>query len=59
MRKTKKEKDLESIKNVLLFVNSSKKYRDELISLFNSLPKKWKKRINNVASQNNIIIPKQ
>lgn len=53
-RKDKKEKDIESIKNVLSFVKESRKYNDELNSLYNSLPKNWQKKINQTTSQNNI-----
>ena len=53
-RKDKKEKDIESIKHVLFYVNVSQKYLDELVDLYNSLPAKWKKKINRVAKNNDI-----
>lgn len=55
-RKDKKEKDIESINHVLSYVNASKKYQTELACLYNSLPKKWKRRINEVIIKNNIDI---
>lgn len=54
-RKEKKEKDIESIRHVLLFVEQSIKYKNELLSLYHSLPKKWKKRIDKVAIDNDIV----
>lgn len=53
-RKEKKEKDIESIKHVLFYVNVSRKYLDELVELYNSLPPKWKKKIDLVAKNNDI-----
>lgn len=53
-RKEKREKDIESIKHVLNYVKVSKKYNNELIDLYNSLPKKWKARIKNNAMANGI-----
>lgn len=55
-RKEKKEKDIESIKNVLAFVRASKKYMEELKTLYESLPKKWKKKIDSTTSKNNIVL---
>ena len=53
-RKEKREKDIESIKNVLLFIKTSKKYNEEVKSLYDSLPKNWKKKIEQTISQNDI-----
>ena len=55
-RKTKSEKDIESVKYVLNFVKSSKKYSYELTSLYESLPKSWKNKINVVIKKNNILL---
>ena len=53
-RKDKKEKDIESIKNVLMYIHTSKKYFEELRALYDTLPKKWKTEIDKVSNQNNI-----
>ncbi len=50
----KQEKDIESIKNVLSYIFASKKYAGELKELFESLPKKWKKKIIDTINQNDI-----
>lgn len=50
----KQEKDIESIKNVLPYILISKKYSAELKGLFESLPKKWKKKIVDIINQNDI-----
>ena len=55
-RKTKKENDVESIENVLFYIMASGKYADELKKLYDSLPKKWKKKVNNSLSNNDIIL---
>ncbi len=44
-------KDIESIKNVLLYLNASNKSRNELADLFKSLPKKWQKRISKTTTE--------
>ena len=44
-RKDKQEKDIESVKYVLAFINLSNKSKQELFSLFETLPKKWQKKI--------------
>lgn len=53
-RKEKKATDIESIKQVLQYLNASNKYKEEFDSLFESLPKKWKKTILDNAKNNNI-----
>ena len=53
-RKQKAEKDIESIKEVLIFIKASKKAFAELIELFDSLPKSWQKKIQKVATSNSI-----
>ena len=53
-RKQKAEKDIESIKEVLIFIKASQKSFAELTELFNSLPKSWKRKIQNVANSNSI-----
>ncbi len=52
----KAEKDVESIKNLLNYVKVNKQFNNELINLFNTLPKKWKKTILETASKNNIVL---
>ena len=49
-RGEKQEKDIESIKHVLFYIGASEKYKKELINLFESLPKSWKKKINRTLS---------
>lgn len=53
-REDKRAKDIESVKDVLVYVNASRKYRDELKNLYSSLPKKWQRKISEVASKNNV-----
>ena len=53
-RKAKSEKDMESIKNVLLYIGASRKFKNELKNLFDSLPRKWQKEILKTAKRNNI-----
>lgn len=53
-RKEKKEKDIVSIKEVMTFIKASNKYKSELASLINSLPKKWKRLIKKNALENDI-----
>ncbi len=53
-RKDKKEKDAESIKNVLFYLNASEKYKQELKKIYIQLPNKWKSTINKVALEQNI-----
>ena len=52
----KAEKDVESIKNLLNYVKVNKQFNNELINLFDTLPKKWKKTILETASKNNIVL---
>ena len=54
IRGEKKQKDIDSVVNVLFYLYVSRKYCDELEMLFDSLPKKWKKRILSNACLNNI-----
>ena len=53
-RGEKIEKDIESVKVILGYIVMSKKYLDELNSLYLSLPKKWKKTIKENAKKNDI-----
>lgn len=53
-RKGKGEKDIESIKNVLLYIGASRNFKEELKNLFNSLPRKWKKEILRTAKLNDV-----
>ena len=55
-RKLKEEKDIKSIENVLFYIKASGKYVDELKKLYESLPKKWKKKVNDSLNNNNIIL---
>ena len=55
-RKDKKEKDIQSINHVLSYVNSSKIYLNELRTLFDSLPKKWQRKILGISFDNNIVL---
>ena len=41
----KQEKDIESVKWVLVFIKASKKYYEELNTLFKGFPLKWQKQI--------------
>ena len=53
-RKNKKQKDMESISYVLRFVKSSIKHLLELKRLYSSIPKKWRKRIDEVCNDHDI-----
>ena len=53
-RTEKAEKDINSIKEVLVFIKASQKSISELKELYESLPKSWKKRIERVLVTNNI-----
>ena len=56
IRKDKKEKDIQAIKEVLFYVKVSGKFSEELEEQFNELPKKWKKRILSNAEANKIYL---
>jgi len=47
----KKEKDIQSIKKVLVYVKASSKSFNELNELYESLPKTWKKKINKITKE--------
>lgn len=53
-RKEKAEKDINSIKEVLVFIKASQKSVSELKELYESIPKSWKKKIGRVLVKNNI-----
>lgn len=53
-RGDKKEKDIESIKHVLSYINSSEKSKNELSALLSSLPKKWQRNILDTCKKNNV-----
>ncbi|MBR0439582.1 MAG: hypothetical protein IJK27_02320 [Bacilli bacterium] len=53
-RKDKKEKDIESVRHVLNYINGSRKYSEELKTLFESLPKTWKKKIKSIVEANDL-----
>ena len=42
---SKQMKDINAVKYVMSFVNSSQKYRDEFIESYQSLPKKWQRAV--------------
>lgn len=50
----KKEKDIQSIKKVLFYVKASSKSFEELTTLYDSLPKTWKKKINKITKESEI-----
>lgn len=50
----KKEKDLDAVRYVLLYVKASRKYYDELRESILSAPRKWKKAIIDTATKNGI-----
>lgn len=50
----KKEKDLEAVRYVLIYVKASRKYNEELKESVLSAPKKWKKAIIDTAAKNGI-----
>ena len=50
----KKEKDLDAVRYVLIYVNASQKYREELKNSILSAPRKWKKAILDTAMKNKI-----
>ena len=53
-RKEKKEKDLDSIRNVLIYIGASNKSIEELKTLYFSLPKKWRNKIDKTCQKQNI-----
>ena len=53
-RGEKAEKDIQSVKVVLWYIITSKKYFNELHSLLASLPKKWRKQIKESAEKHDI-----
>lgn len=56
-RGAKAEKDAEAIDYVLLFIKASKKSGIEFYSLFDSLPKKWQKKILDYVKRRNVTLP--
>ena len=53
-RSTKSEKDIASVRHVLQYIEMSKKYKDDFVTLYISLPKKWKKIVDETAVINQI-----
>lgn len=47
----KREKDIQSIKKVLFYVKASSKSFEELKTLYESLPKTWKRKINKITKE--------
>ena len=47
----KREKDIQSIKKVLFYVKASTKSFEELNTLYESLPKTWKRKINKITKE--------
>lgn len=56
-RGEKSEKDIESVKNVLFYIGASNKYIDEMETIFNELPRRWKRKILETCEENKIILP--
>lgn len=50
----KKEKDLDAVRYVLIYVKASRKYNEELKESILSAPRKWKKAIIDTAAKNGI-----
>ena len=50
----KREKDLDAVRYVLIYVKASRKYLEELKNSILSAPKKWRKAILEVAAKNGI-----
>jgi hypothetical protein len=53
----KQAKDLDAIRNVLVYVGASRKSTEDFYSLFDSLPKSWVKKIKKIAEQNQLEFP--
>lgn len=47
----KREKDIQSIKKVLFYVKASSKSFEELKTLYESLPKTWKRKIDKITKE--------
>lgn len=58
-RGAKAEKDAQAIDYVLLFVGASYKSRDEFYELFDKLPRKWKKAVEEYAKRRGIQLPQR
>lgn len=50
----KGEKDIITIKNLLFYIHNNKHMMKELKDLYDSLPPKWKAKINSTCDKNNI-----
>lgn len=59
VRGNKKEKDIQAINEVMFYIGLSGKFTEDLKEQFKALPQKWKKRILNNASINNIVLFEQ
>lgn len=53
-RQDKSDKDISAVKNVLGHVKTSRKFSDELLEQYGSLPRKWRDKINQSAKENGI-----
>ena len=58
-RGTKAEKDAQAIDYVLVFLSASYKSRQEFHQLFDRLPRKWKKTIEDYAKRRNVALPER
>ena len=55
-RGEKKEKDIDSIRHVLIYLFASKTYTEEFLNLIKNLPKKWKRKIQKTSVENGLNI---
>ena len=58
-RGAKAEKDAQAIDYVLVFLSASYKSRQEFHQLFDRLPRKWKKTIEDYAKRRNVALPER
>ena len=58
-RGAKAEKDAQAIDYVLLFIGASYKSREEFYELFDKLPRKWKKTVEEYAKRRGIQLPQR
>ena len=58
-RGAKAEKDAQAIDYVLLFVGASYKSREEFYELFDKLPRKWKKTVEEYSNRRGIQLPQR
>ena len=56
-KQNKQLKDIDGVKYVLNFINASKKYSDEFISLYMKFPKKWKNSVDCIIKEYSLLTP--